>query len=174
MKKILPLFILSILGLQVHAQQLNNLTGQAIPEKVKKATLFTTTGQEISFKEILNQNKDSVLYIDFWASWCGPCRREMPHSKTLQKKMQGKKVAFLYLSTDISDENWQKGLQSIKMPGQHYRIDEKSKPLFQDFFHILGIPYYVIIGKNSIIEDPKARWPREDKIIQDLQKALNR
>ncbi|MEN8121198.1 MAG: TlpA disulfide reductase family protein [Bacteroidota bacterium] len=158
--------------LNTNAQKLNHLKGTAFPKEVKEVKLYTESGEILEFKKVLKKLKGSVIYLDFWASWCGPCIREMPHSKNVQKYFKDKNVAFLYLSTDIEQEKWLRGLKRININGSHYRIDPESKALFKKLFKIPGIPYYVIIDEKGNIAEPKARWPREENLLKDIDKTL--
>lgn len=159
--------------LNTPAQKLNHLKGTAFPKEVKEVKLYTETGEAIEFKKVLKNLKGNVVYLDFWASWCGPCIKEMPHSKNVQKHFENKPIAFLYLSTDVEHEKWLNGLKRINIKGYHYRIDPGSKALFKKLFKIPGIPYYVIVDKKGNIAEPKARWPREENLLKDIEQILN-
>lgn len=154
------------------AQKLNQLKGTAFPNEIKEAKLYTETGETLEFNKVLIELTGNVIYLDFWASWCGPCIREMPHSKNVQKHFKDKNVVFLYLSTDVEHEKWLLGLKRINIQGSHYRIDSESKVLFKKLFKIQGIPYYVIIDDKGNIAVPKARWPREESLLKDIEEIL--
>ena len=178
MKKIISypfilLVFLLISSLSSTAQKLNQLKGTEFPKEVKDVKLYTETGETVLFKKVLKELKGNVIYLDFWASWCGPCIREMPHSKNVQKHFKGKKVVYLYLSTDLEHEKWLKGLKRININGHHYRIDAESKVHFKNLFKIRGIPYYALIDEKGKIADPKAKWPREEKLLEDITNILN-
>ena len=178
MKQLFTYFFVLILLLfntfpNTSAQKLNHLKGTAFPKEVKEVKLFTETGETIEFNKVLNELKGNVVYLDFWASWCGPCIREMPHSKNVQKHFKDKNVAFLYLSTDVEHEKWLRGLKRININGSHYRIDPESKTLFKKLFKIPGIPYYAVIDEKGNIAIPKARWPREERLLDDITNILN-
>jgi thiol-disulfide isomerase/thioredoxin len=165
------LFSLSILA-NTSAQKLKHLKGKPFPKEVLEAKLYTQTGETIKFKKVLKKLKGNVIYLDFWASWCGPCNREMPKSKKVQKYFKDKNVAFLYLSTDKEQEKWLNGLKRIDIKGHHYRITPESKILFKNLFHIPGIPYYAIIDKKGNISEPRASWPREEKLLKEISNVL--
>ena len=169
---VLILLFFSILP-NTYAQKLNQLKGTAFSKEIKDINLYTETGETLQFKKVLKELKGNVIYLDFWASWCGPCIREMPHSKKVQKYFKDKNVVFLYLSTDVEHKKWLNGLKRINIKGTHYRIDPESKNLFKTLFKIPGIPYYAILDKKGNIAIPKARWPREDRLLDDLTKVLN-
>jgi len=159
-------------SLNIWGQKLKRLKGTSFPKEVKEAKLYTEAGETLDFKKVLKKLKGNVVYIDFWASWCGPCIREMPHSKNVQKHFKGENVSFLYLSSDIEQKNWLAGLKRINIKGSHYRIDPKSKILFKNLFKIKGIPYYVILDKKGNITDPKAKWPRDERVLNDIEMVL--
>ena len=60
----------------------------------------TNADGEKLLAEIVNKHKGKVLYIDFWAPWCSPCRKEMSYAGDLKKKFDGKDVIFVYMCVD--------------------------------------------------------------------------
>ena len=171
MKKFNILFVLIILLSQnIFSQNLKSLVGTEFPVKVKNAIVITANNQELKFSEVLDSLKGQIIFVDFWASTCGPCIREMKHSKTVQKNVIDKSVVFLFLSTDTDHASWLKGLTVINIKGTHFRIKTADKHLFQKLFKIRGIPYYVILDKEGEIKNPKAPWPREKRLIPLLVK----
>lgn len=154
------------------AQKLMHLKGSTFPKNVLEVKLYEKNGDSTTFKKVLKKLKGNVIYLDFWASWCGPCIREMPKSKDVQKYFSGKKLSFLYLSTDSSHEKWIAGMKRINIEGYHYRIKPEDKVHFKNLFKIPGIPYYVIIDKKGNIAEPRAEWPREKRLLKQIEKVL--
>ena len=74
-------------------KQINN------PEINSNATLskLTETAGESLIDSIFAKNQGKVIYIDFWATWCGPCKAEMPNSKKLKEKLAGEDIEFVYI-----------------------------------------------------------------------------
>jgi thiol-disulfide isomerase/thioredoxin len=157
----------------VKSQYLKNLSGQAFTEEVLESVLYTTKGEKTSLGQVLDSLKGKIVLIDFWASWCRTCVGEAPHILRLQKEYAGKKLAFLFLSTDIDYKQWLKGLSVINLDGFHYRIDPESKKNIQNYLKIRGIPYFVLLDKESKIYDPKAPWPHIEKLKNELDMLLN-
>jgi len=169
---ILILLISFSLQINLSAQKLNKLIGTKFPKEVLEVKLYTQSGETVLFKDVLKELEGNVIYLDFWASSCGSCIKEMPYSKKVQQYFNKKNIAFLYLSTDKKQKNWINGLNKINIKGNHYRINTESKIHFKNLFKIKGIPFYTIIDKNGNIADPKAKWPREQKLIDDIEKIL--
>ena len=73
-------------------------------------------GKEVSLSDL----KGKYVYIDIWATWCGPCTGELPHLKELEKKMHGKKIVFVSISCDKDKAAWEKmvkekGLEGVQL-----------------------------------------------------------
>jgi thiol-disulfide isomerase/thioredoxin len=130
--------------------------------------LYNTEGKSTDLKSVLDNYKGSIVLIDFWASWCKTCIREMEYSKKLQKNYKGKEVVFLFLSTDTDYKAWIRGLATINIEGKHYRIEKASKPAIKAFLKIRGIPYYVLLDTDGDIYDPKAKWPHQEKLKNSI------
>lgn len=120
-------------------------------------------GKTYSLKDF----KGKYLYIDMWATWCGPCKREMPYLKELEKKMEGKNITFLGLSTDEDKAAWEKMVKSGELSGVQLLLGRGSQ--FQRDYNINGIPHFILIDPDGKIINPKAVRPSSP----DTEKILN-
>lgn len=141
---------------------------------VEENKFVTLEGEEKSFTEIFKANKGKVIYIDFWASWCGPCRQEMPASLKLHQNLQGEDIVFVYISIDKNEAAWKKSMENLKVQtkGQHYRRNQDEMIEFLKFFYIYSIPHYMIIGKDGQIVNNDALPPSNAKLERQLRKLL--
>lgn len=126
----------------------------------------------ISFQDILDLYKGKVVYLDFWASWCRPCKNEMPHSATLKEKLKGKDVVFVYISSDRSEGAWKKGVDELKIKGENYLTSAKVYQDYNALFNVRYIPRYILIDKNGNVVDANAKRPSNPEIVNDINKLL--
>ena len=122
---------------------------------------------------IMLSNKGKVIYLDCWATWCGPCKAEMPGSKKLMKKMKGKgkDVAFVYLCLDSEEKLWKASLAELQLTGQHYFLTKKQSTDIRKVFEINGIPHYFLINKKGIITE-KGSHLRPNLVEEKIEKLL--
>jgi len=123
----------------------------------KKAPVFSL--EDLSGKKSeLKQYRGKVVFLNFWATWCGPCKEEMPSMEELSKKFKEKDFVFLAISVDYA------GIKPVKEFIEKYRytfpvlIDPKCKTL--DLFEVKGIPTTFLVDKKGIIIG-KAVGPRD-------------
>ncbi|MNK00809.1 Thiol-disulfide oxidoreductase ResA [compost metagenome] len=116
----------------------------------------TQPGRKVPVFEVLNVNGSKsdlseyagkTIVIDFWASWCAPCRREIPHIRELYNKFKDKNVVFLAVSMDSEDKKWKKALEQEKMEWPQVR-DEKGfdKDGLRSVFGFDSIPFLVVVN----------------------------
>lgn len=121
-----------------------------------------------ALNEIFKKYKGKVIYIDFWASWCGPCKSEMPNAASLKEKLKGKEIVFVYFGYKDEKENWLATRKELNIVGEHYLLSKKLIAEANSLFNITGIPHYAIIDKNGNIIAKQA--PRPTNVYQQLLK----
>jgi thiol-disulfide isomerase/thioredoxin len=143
------------------------------------ATSHIRSGLQVSedkfFAELIKPYKGKVVYIDFWAPWCGPCMGEMPASKELQKELTGKEVVFLYIAVRCTKQSWENTIKEKKLEGEHYFANENEGKLLSGKFNIAGIPHYVLIDKEGEAKDDDALRPSDKtKLLKRINELLKK
>jgi thiol-disulfide isomerase/thioredoxin len=113
--------------------------------------------------------KGKVIYIDLWATWCGPCLAEMPHLEELKKKYADRDdLAIVSLSIDDNDKVWLRNLEQRKPDGIQWRID---RPKLVDY-GVESVPRYILIDKNFKIAEMNAPGPSNAESMKLIEKFL--
>lgn len=94
--------------------------------------------------------KGKILVLDFWASWCGPCRAEIPHLKEAYKEYSGKGVVFFSVSIDKDDAAWRKAMKEENMPWAQVCAPKAGKDVMKQY-QFSGIPYILVIDQEGRI-----------------------
>lgn len=137
-------------------------------EPAPEFTLKDLDGKTVS----LNDFNGKVVYLDFWASWCGPCRQQVPYAKTLQERFAGKDVVFLYISIDDREADWRKAIEEEALPGTHV-LSLGFRSETPQAYNVEGIPSYFLIHKNGTIAQRNALRPSMAGVDDQINAALN-
>jgi thiol-disulfide isomerase/thioredoxin len=118
----------------------------------------------------LESLKGKYVYIDVWATWCGPCRQEIPSLEKVEKQFQNKNIVFVSISIDNSKdrEKWSKLINEKKMSGIQLLADKEWDSKFVKEYNIQGIPRFILIDTNSNIVNSNAPRPSDPKLIELL------
>jgi thiol-disulfide isomerase/thioredoxin len=142
-------------------------SSKQIPENIKELAANLNN-------EIIGKYKGKVIYIDFWATWCGPCRQEIPYSKVLVEQFKNKEVIFLSLCCKSNEQDWKNTLTHEKIPGEHYYVKDIDFDLLSSLYGIKGFPTYILIDKNGTIKNYNAPRPSSNEIIiNEIQTLLD-
>lgn len=135
--------------------------GQPAPE----FTLTDINGKQRS----LNEFKGRVVYLDFWASWCGPCLMEMPASKKLEQQFHQADIVFLYVSIDEDAQSWKDMVKKKEIQGVHLNAPDFNHTISKAY-NVTGVPSYFLIGRDGKVIDNAAPRPSNKK---DIEQAIN-
>lgn len=146
---------LPFLKIPLHALYIETKARIENPKLYSEAVLKEALSSEVKeiFNEILANNKGKVVYMDVWATWCGPCLEQMPNSKKLEKNFKDKNVSFVYLCVNSDKAKYLATLDKLQLGGQHYFLtNQQSRDLFK-MFDMPGIPYYILVDKEGTIKE---------------------
>lgn len=138
-----------------------NARKKYLKEKAESEQSKENISKNASLNEIFKLYKGKVIYLDFWASWCGPCKAEMSNASKLKSKLQGKNIVFLYLGYNDTKENWLAARKQLEIAGEHYLLSPKLIKEVRDVFNVTTIPHYAIIDKEGNIIDKNATRPAQ-------------
>ncbi len=140
-----------------------------------QSELVSPDGRILTWSDLISSKKDTVIYVDFWASWCAPCVAEMPNSYKLRETFKGKKISFVYISIDDINTSWKNSLSSVGLISyktNNYRMRLGSKSKLKESLTISMTPRYMIIGTDGKIEINNATRPSDPATVRILTRLL--
>ncbi len=125
-------------------------------------------GKTVGMKDL----RGKVVLVDVWATWCGPCKKEIPFLKTLEKEMEGTDVQIVSISVDEDKdkEKWQKMIKDENLGGMQLFASGWSG--LTQFYKIKGIPRFMVFDKKGKIVTVDSPRPSDPKLKQLLEKLL--
>ncbi len=123
-------------------------------------------GVDVNGKEYtLADFRGKYVYIDVWATWCGPCRQEIPYLKKLDEDYKDAQIVFLSLSVDQDKAKWEQMVKEQSMSGVQLHIGQNSS--FQQAYKIEGIPHFILLDREGRIIDKKMSRPSMDEVTRE-------
>lgn len=135
-----------------------------VGSKVQDFTVKDTHGKDVTLAS-LREGKKYVL-IDFWASWCGPCRKEIPNLKKLYAQYADRGFDIVSISIDKKKTDWEKALEEEQLPWNNF-LDETG---VADLYHVKAIPaMYLIDAEGTLVGENLRGEALTDKLAELLK-----
>jgi len=147
-------------------KQISKVKQLAIGNPYPDIKLKTIDGKTVSLSEIIPKGK--YVMLEFWASWCGPCRGEIPHLRKVYELYKNKGFEIISISLDQKDADWKKALKEEKMTWTQLcdPLDMKGPAAKQ--YNIAGVPHCILIDPQGRCFKTEMRGANLDALLVEL------
>jgi thiol-disulfide isomerase/thioredoxin len=133
--------------------------------------LETLDGDTMSLESL----RGKVIYIDFWATWCGPCKTEIDYAKKLKEKFPEDEVMFVYISLDdeVDKDIWRWYIQQNNIEGLHLIAKGGFESQVAQDYNVTGVPTFYLINRAGRIASNTPKRPSQLGLEQEIQAIVN-
>lgn len=119
------------------------------------------------FASLISKFREKVILVDFWATWCAPCRKANKAMTPMKKELKDKEIVYLYITGETSPmEIWKNMIPDIH--GEHFRLKASQWEYLIKTFRIEGVPTYFIIDREGNIKNKMTGFPGIEKMKEQL------
>ncbi len=146
-------------------ERLNKLKNTQVGKVAPNFTMKDVDGKAVSLKDF----RGKYLLLDFWASWCGPCRKENPTVVKAYKKFHKKNFTVLGVSLDDNKDNWLKAIEKDNLTWTHLSDLKGWRNEASQLYGVMSIPQNFLLDKNGVII---AKDLRGEDLLDKLKEVL--
>ena len=142
----------------------------SLVNKGKPSPKFTNYENYAGGTTSLDDFKGKYVYIDIWATWCGPCKAEIPFLKEIEKEYHDKNIEFVSISVDNKGEHeaWKKMVEEKELGGVQLFADNAFSSKFISDYMIMAIPRFILLDPEGKVVDSQAPRPSSTKLKEIL------
>lgn len=130
------------------------------------------------WNRIAERYRGKVVAIDFWGTWCVPCREEMPAVKVLAARYDGRDVVFVFFAYMSPEESWLNVIRELGMTAPnivHFNLPDKQMQLLVDKFGVTSYPTHILVDRegNVLPEDVPGLWVDDKALPEAIDRLLD-
>ncbi len=121
-----------------------------------------------SFSELLDSLKGKPFLIDYWATWCMPCRYQFQFNDTLKPFLEKNGIEVVYIAEEYNNsrEQWEAFIKAYDLKGYHFRSNDEFKSDFEKYAgRIVKFPTYIIVNGKGFVVEPDAYFPSQVELL---------
>lgn len=123
------------------------------------------------FASLIAPFSGKTILVDFWATWCGPCRMANKEMAPMKEEFKDKDIIYLYIAgTNSPEGTWKHMITDI--PGEHYRLTSEQWDYLSKEFEVEGVPTYLIVNKEGEVSFRTVGYPGVEKMKEEIEKIL--
>jgi len=165
MRRVGVLTVVAALCLAVAGRVTAEDKGLKAGDKAPEFKLTDLAGKEVALKDL----KGKVVFLDFWATWCRPCREALPHTEELAKREEAKKGDLQVLAINCA-ETKQTVAKFLKEKGYTFRCAIGDGAVLKAY-KVEGIPLFVVVGRDGVITWTAAGFSKAT--AEEMDKAID-
>lgn len=115
----------------------------------------TETDAERLWQKIAERYRGKVVALDFWGTWCVPCREEIPAMKALAESYAGRDVVFVFLASNSPEESWLNIIreQGLTAPNiEHFNLPDEQMRMLVDKFGVTSYPTHIVVDRQGRVQ----------------------
>jgi len=120
------------------------------------------------FEELIKPYKGKVIYVDFWGTWCGPCKENMKYVKDVKTELKDQDVVFMYFANNSPETSWKNVIKEMDLSGEnviHYRLPDNQEKIIEQLFSVNKYPTYLLINKGGEVININAASPKQGNVV---------
>ena len=131
-------------------------------------SMAATAITSAEFEKTITDNE--IVFVDFWATWCGPCRMANKTMAPMKEELKDKDILYLYITGETSPlKTWENMIPDIH--GEHFRLPDAQWKYLSDVFKIEGVPTYLIVDREGNTTFRQTGFPGVEKMKEELLKV---
>lgn len=157
--------------------QANQNVLRKIEQNKRKGGYTINEAGQVSNEEllpsILAKFRGHTLLVDFWATWCGPCRMANKTMAPMKEELKKEDILYIYITGETSPKGtWENMIPDIH--GEHYRLTDEQWKYLRSEFKIQGVPTYFVVDREGNISYRQTGFPGTETMKKELLKALKK